>query len=411
MKTNILLTALFLTTSSFALNIDEAIEKAIENNYSLQKQNYILDEKNANVDLQYGAYHPKLDLSYNYVANKEAISTQKDYSSASATISYNLFNGFSDKYNIQSAVLEKQSTQYLVNAAKLDLIYATKTAYVNYLMSKKLIDTLEIAHKLYQQQYSDALHKFDQGLLAKNDLLQINTQLLQSKQDLQKATSDAKINRLKLSNILSGTLDENELIEDLPQINVVLENLDSSTLDQRSEILALEDVIDSLDASKKAAQGNYYPKVNSTLSYTKYGDNATLEVAPEAFEDQQTAMLNLSWNLYNGQKDLAQTKIIQSKKMQYNSDLQDLKLAIQLQYETAREQYNVANLNLETATIALEQADENYKIVNNRFQEGLSSTTDLLNANYLLSQSKQNFDNAYYNKYLSYSALKRILAK
>lgn len=410
MKKHLLLIAL-ISTSSFALTLDEAISKALENNNNYKKQSYILEEKQANYDLTTSAYHPKLDLSYNYVANKEAISTQKDYSSASAIISYNLFNGFADKYNIQSAQLQEKSMQHTLNAAKFDLIFNTKQLYIQYLSNKKLVDTMKLAYDLYNQQYSDALHKYDQGLLSKNDLLHINTQLLQAQQNLQQAQSNSVINRLQLQNFMGVTLNKDEVIEDISQNTISLEEFDQTLLDNRSELLAMQEQLSSIEATKKANDGNYYPKINTQVSYTKFGDNAQLDVSPEAFEDQQTATINLSWNLYNGFKDQSQEKILLSKKKQLNADFDDLKLSIKLQYETAMQQYNVAKLNLETATIALEQADENYKIVNNRFQEGLSSATDLLDANYLLSQAKQNFDNAYYNKYLSYASLQRIFEK
>ena len=47
------------------------------------------------------------------------------------------------------------------------------------------------------------------------------------------------------------------------------------------------------------------------------------------------------------------------------------------------------------------QAKENYNIVKSRFDEGVSSSTDLIDANYLLTQAKQNFYKAYFDKYIS----------
>jgi outer membrane protein TolC len=71
----------------------------------------------------------------------------------------------------------------------------------------------------------------------------------------------------------------------------------------------------------------------------------------------------------------------------------------------------VAKANFETSKLALDQSKENYEIVKNRFKEGLSDNTDLIDANYLLSAAKQNYYKAYYDKYISIETLNRVLEK
>ena len=81
---------------------------------------------------------------------------------------------------------------------------------------------------------------------------------------------------------------------------------------------------------------------------------------------------------------------------------------INLQFENAKSNLEVATDNLETSRLALLQAQENYEIVKNRFNEGISTTTDLTDANYLLTQAKQGYNRAYFDKYLAISTLDRI---
>ena len=79
--------------------------------------------------------------------------------------------------------------------------------------------------------------------------------------------------------------------------------------------------------------------------------------------------------------------------------------------ENAKSNLKVANENLETSKLALLQANENYAIVKNRFDEGISTSTDLTDANYLLTQAKQGYNRAYFDKYLAISTLDRIFEK
>lgn len=410
MKRNILkvLPVFLLGANVYALNIDEAVKISIENNNSFKKQSYIYEEARENVNLSKGAFNPKFDLSYNYEANEEATANGKDSSNASAVISYNLFNGLKDKYTLDSSKSLSQSSKFNLRAKKFDVIYSTQQAYINYLKSLKNIETRENAFKLLEQQYKDSQNRFNQGLLARNDLLQVNAQMLQEKQNLSRAKADSAISKHELNNVLGGTLDMKENIEDLNKEGLFEANYNIDDLDNRSEIQAIKKSIESIKNQKSANNGNYLPSADLNLSYTKYGDNASLSVDDDKTDDQKSAMINLKWNLYNGGIDESQSIIFQKRIMQANEDLSEVKLSINLQYQRAIEEFDVSKLNYETATISLEQSSENYKIVNNRFKEGISTSTDLINANFLLSSAKQSFDEAFYDRFLAKAALERI---
>ncbi|RXK11641.1 hypothetical protein CP965_12785 [Halarcobacter mediterraneus] len=414
MKKNIikLLPLAFFTVNIYALNLDEAIKLGLENNNSYKKQQYIYDEAKENVVKSRGNFLPTLDLSYTYNANKEDLGDGKDNANASAIISYSLFNGLQDKYNLEASKDSEKSSKYTLEATKHDLVYNIKARYISYLKSIKNIETLNNAYKLLQKQYEDSLNKFEQGLLAKNDLLQVNAQMLQAKQNLARAKADSKIAWYDLKNILGGTLSKEEKIEDLERINTFESIFNEEELYLRSEVKSLKKSIEALGNQKDAnTYGSNLPKVSLDLKYTKLGEDASLNVNESEIENQSTATVNFKWNLYNGGKDKSETIILQKKISQAKEDLESLKLDIKLQYEKALEEYEVSKLNYETAVVSLEQSEENYKIVNNRFKEGISTTTDLINANFLLSQAKQSFDSAYYDRFLAKASLYRIFEK
>lgn len=402
----------FVGLNLYALDINEAVEISLLNNNNLKQQQYIYDESKESINISKSSYQPKLDLSYQYNANKENLNAYgKDNSNASAVLSYNLFNGLKDMYNIQSSKKLANTSMYNYQASKHDLIYSVKQNYISYLKTLKDIDTKNNAFKLLEQQYKDSENKFEQGLLARNDLLQVNAQMLQAKQDLARAKANSKIARYKLKNILGGALEDSEKINDLQKESIKLTDYNEEELNNRSEIKAIKMTIESLVNQKKANKGNFMPSADVNLTYTKYGDDAFLSEDSSFADSQQSATINLKWNIFNGGKDSSQDVIYQKRVLQTKEVLEDLKLSIKLQYEQAVEEYSVSQLNFQTAKVSLEQAKENYKIVNNRFKEGLSSSTDLINANFLLSSAKQSFDSAYYDRFLAKASLDRIFEK
>jgi len=406
MKSKIVSALLVTVVSSYAIDINEAVKISIENNYSLKQQQYILDESELNLDASYSGYQPKVDLKYNYTSRDETISGQlKKDSTVSAVISYNLFNGFMDKYNIDAKENLFKSSKYTFQAARQDLILEVKKSYIDYLLKQKNSQTSTEALKSFEKQFKDSSNFFNQGLIAKNELLEVEVQMLQATQDLQNAKTSEKISKYKLENVLGV-----KITEEVESIQLD-ENIkfDKNNIENRSEIKALELVSASFKNMAKSNQGGYYPKIDASFSVNKYGEDTSPHDREGYPNSQNIGTVNLNWNLYNGNQDNTSVMINRKKAKQSMMQLEDLKQEIELQYENAKEQLEVSKLNLKTASKALETSKLNYEIVVDKVQEGLSSNKDLIDANYLLTQSKQNYFSAYYNRYLAIATLQRIL--
>ena len=168
--------------------------------------------------------------------------------------------------------------------------------------------------------------------------------------------------------------------------------------------------LNSIKELEKSAKSGYYPKVDASVSHNQYFDEVSKKIENKE-ENQNVANVTATWNLYNGGYDSSLTTIYKTKYLSSKALLEKTKLDIKLQYENAKSNYEVAIDNLETSKLALLQAQENYSIVKNRFDEGISTSTDLTDANYLLTQAKHGFNRAYFDKYLAISTLDRIVEK
>lgn len=409
MKNKIVL-SLILSANLFALDIQMAVDTALKNNFSLKEQSYIVDENQANLDKSYSAYKPKLDVSYTYNDRNKLIANQIDKDSTlSAKVSYNLFNGLSDKYNIQSFDDLFKSSKLTYEGKKQDIILDTKKAYINYLLKQKQTQTMLEAYKSYQTQYNDSTNLFNQGLIAKNDLLEVEVEMLQAKQNVQSAKSDEIIAKDELANVLGTDIAKDENIVELEESNDKDMIYNEDKVLNRSEIKALELVAQNYKNKLKSTYGTYVPKVDASLSYNKYGDDENPSGRDGYPSSQKVGTISVNWNLYNGGSDSYNGVIYNKKIRQTLMQLEDLKLQIELQYKKAIEQYNVSKFNFDTASKALESSKLNYEIVRDKLQEGLSTNKDLIDANYLLTQSKQNYFNAYYNKYLAIATIQRVI--
>ncbi len=409
-KITLISLAATLTTSLWALTLDEAINIAVENNYNLQEQNYILEESKENIELKRASLMPNVDLSYSYNDRDKASSSQtKKDSTATAKLSYNLFNGFKDIKSMQSAKFLAKSSSFTLNAKTQDIVLNTKSTYINLLDQHKNLATTQDAYKLFEKQYEDAKIRFEQGLLAKNDLLQVNVNMLDAKQDVMTAKKDYQVARLELSNLLGGKDLSNVGIDEIHIKELALDKHSLEDLESRSELEALKMNIESMNALVDTQKADFYPSVDTSYSYSQFGNDMSPDGRGSYPDNQNVGTISASWNLYEGGADASQIKIYLSQKRQVLAQLDRTRLDIKLQYETALLDLDVAKQNYETSKLSLEQAKENYNIVESRYKEGLSSTTDLIDANYLLSKAKQRYSKSYYDKFLAVATLKRVL--
>lgn len=401
----------FLAVNLNALTLNEAVDIALKNNFDIQSKNYDYIESGENVKLNNSNYLPKLDAIYGFTNTNEAnVGFESDEAVASLKLSYNLFNGFKDSASKESAIYLSESSKYVLNATKQDIVLNTKMAYINYLDKQNALETYKSAYTLFQEQFEDSQNRYNQGLIAKNDLLQVQVNMSSAKQNVVKAQGDLKVAIFQLSNILGGKNLEKENIEKLADQNSQSLVYDEKLLENRSEIQALKMNLESIKELEKAAKSGYYPKVDASVSHNQYFDEVSKKIENKE-ENQNIANITATWNLYNGGYDSSLTTIYKTKYLSSKALLEKTKLDIKLQYENAKSNLQVAIDNLETSKLALLQATENYSIVKNGFDEGISTSTDLTDANYLLTQAKQGFNRAYFDKYLAISTLDRIVEK
>lgn len=396
-----------------ALNLEEAIDIALKSNLTIKSSEYDFLETKEIINSYNSAFKPRLNLGYSYEnRNRPNITQESEFGVLSLQASYNLFNGFSDSANIDYAKYLSKSSKYSLEATKFDTILNVKTAYINYLNAKNALKTYESSYKLYQEQYKDSKNRYEQGLIAKNDLLQVQVLMSTAKQNIASAKGTLNTTKYILSNYLGGKNLKNEVIEDIDEKALKINTYEIKELKNRSEIKALEMTLESIKKQKIVKKSSYYPKINATYSYNHYFDTFTLKkLDAPAKKHQNIAGLSANWNIYSGGYNDSQVNIIKTRYLKAKTQLEDTKLKINLQYETAKSNLEVAIENLKTAKVSLLQSKENYTIVKNRFNEGIATSTELTDANFLLTQATQGYNRAYFNKFLAIATLDRIFEK
>ena len=399
--------------SLFALDINEAIERAIQNNPTLKEKRLLFQASKEDTNAAWSGFKPTLDLSYGYSQFSQKNFVGSDSASnADAALRYNLFNGFSDKYNLKASVENENIAEFTHDATKADLKLQVYLAYINYLRSQQQIIVAQDTIKLLEQQLKDAKNFFEQGLFAKNDYLQVDVELSSAQQALLNSKRNVKIAFYNLKRLLGSELQHDEIIENISreQKEIFTAVLKEKMLENRSELKVLGAQKRALSYSYEAAASNYYPKVDAEAKYQVAG----VDPIPDGgrtfqIHDQSTATLNLSWNLYQGGADEAKRASLLHQESASNERINALYLELDFQLEEAMQAYELAQNQIKVSAKALEQAKENFRITKNQFDANIANTSLMLDAQRFLAFTQVDYYTAYFALYDAMGKIERVI--
>lgn len=250
--------------------------------------------------------------------------------------------------------------------------------YVNLYKAQKTVEVLNENYKSAQQRVKDFTELEKNEIVPKNDLLKTQLQLSKIQLSLDQANSDLNVVNYQLTNLLK--LNPNTKIEikesDLTSFEITSIPTDENpALENRKDLEALRFQEKASLANIKVARSGYYPSLSLIGGYTTLDLKNVVTV--------QNAMnfgIGLSYNISDIFKNGTEVKVAKSKAEEIQNSEMMLTDYIKIQVQKALEDYDLAVKQNLVYTQAVEQATENYRIIKDKYDNGLSDTNDLLEA-------------------------------
>ena len=376
---------LALIASAWAMSVHEVIAIALENNPTIEQQEQLLESTRYHTKSMTGAFYPTLELGYRVYRLQKGAANRNNTNGNEANLAlrYNLFRGFADYHNRKNAQSIENAQQYRLQASKQELILAIKTLYIALLQQKEQLLVFEDSIKLLEQQLKETSEFFRVGLVAKNNVLQVEVSLASAKQNYLAAKSELAYLQKDLEHYAGRALLVEELQEvqfQIPEMN--LQELESMMLANRSELKALEHEHNAQYHTLQSANGAYLPSVELV------GEKTFATTADR--DDQVVGRIELSLNLFEGFSSYYAAQRERANMLALGAQIAELRQQLQLQLFQAHESYTLALSAYKVAQEALIQAEENYRIVSNRYKERVETTSHLIDAELLLTQARTN---------------------
>jgi outer membrane protein TolC len=331
-----------------------------------------------------------------------------------ASLSETIFAGGKYKY-------ARQSTDLLVQVAKLDvekdkdqISYDVIEAYYNLykvLQSKKVVDQ---NLKTIDAQIKQSQRFFEQGLVTKNDVLRFQLQRANVELNGIDLESNRKIVNYNLD-ILLG-LDENTQLN-IAQITDADKNVGplagylDTALTTRQELKQYDLRTQVAETNIKSIHANQLPTLAASVAGYYVDVNASPLPKNGQYITPLTAGLTLSWNfgsLWTNKNKISEARIQRDQTViGKNITADNVKNEVNRNYQT----YMTAINKIKLLQTSIEQAGENNKILESKYQSNVASATDRADAETLLYQAQINLELAKADAGLAYYTLLKSTGK
>lgn len=286
--------------------------------------------------------------------------------------------------------------------ARQEMILAVRQAYFRVLEARRISAVVEDSIRVVERQLEVARDFFEQGLVAKTDVLSIEVQLARRHQERIEAANNVALATSALNRLMSVDVTRATEIVDVMELPPWADDypavLDRALRD-RPDLAALRERIAAARAEVEAAKAEYAPGIFAFGSLNASSDSILQN------SEWATAGAGIRWNLFDGWATEARNRRAKRElriaEDELGGRLEDAALDVRravLDVRSATERVPVAKKSVSLA-------EANLRVIRDQYGEGLVSSTDLLVEEERLAHARVSYFRALYDAHEGYARL------
>lgn len=420
----------FAADNATLLTLDRAVEIALAQNPGFSAAGLGIQQAEHRRKAARADFLPKLKTTYSYTHLSDPPEVKmpstrlvplgslndtigSDFSLFSVKAVQPLFTG-GEIYNAyQLEKLGVDIARLKNDTARNDLVCSVKAAYFTVLKAQKLLEVARQAVAQIASHEKTARELFDQEMIAKNELLEAQVRLAQAEQDQVRAEQSVELAQAALNSLLHQDVNAPMALADISraeQLMLTLAESQALALERRPLIRRLDTTIRQAQTGVRLARGTYFPKLFFVSAYNRLGDHAATETMKYLDANTWSLTVNMDWTFFEwGKKSNVvgeqRVKLLESREIK--KEIVD-KVLLQVKDAWLRSRENWKNIGV--SRTAISRAEENFRIYQNRFNQQMSTTTDVLDAQTLLTHARSNYNNSLYDYFISLALLENAVA-
>jgi outer membrane protein len=311
---------------------------------------------------------------------------------ARATVQQPLFTGWRLRSMADNASYQAEASHRDLDRDRAELIYGIKAAYWN------LFQAMEVKRLADENVTRISAHLTDidnlsrQGLATNNEVLKVRVQLSNATILQSDAENAVRIATLSFNSTIGIDLDSDVVLtspltsteKDFPELQKLL----VTAVARRPDVQAMEWRLKASDVGITAARAGWLPQVFLTGNYYYARPNSRIFPAKDEFKDTWDIGLSLQFDLWNNLTALHQTNAAEAQYEEMKDALATMKDGITLEVTQSALNFHQAKQRIRLSQLGVEQANENYRVTAEKFKAGLTTNSELLDAEVSLLQAK-----------------------
>jgi outer membrane protein len=391
------------------LSLNDCIKIAISVSKELDLITLEEKEKSLAVSVSKKNLYPSFGLQHSYTNQPSSMFSKANYYSAQLSVQQSLYKGKALVTGIIINKLELEKTQLSYEQTLQQLRYSIIDAYFNLLRANNLKLEAKQAVTRLERHLEDARSFFEVGLIPENDLLASEVQLAQGQQNLFASENNARLSETILNLKLNREIDQPINIKDNQDNEpeqIEWEIIIKKAFDNRISIKQGKITIEQAEHNLTIIKSAYLPSINIGTIYQKQGDDLLMNSYSLGPSEQTILKLTVSWRFWSWKQDQDKSAIAEKQIAMAKLHLARIKDAVIIEVRKAYLDVLQAQQNISVTRKTIKQAQENFRINQDRYQEQLTTSTAVLDAQTLLTSARTNHFSAIYDYQISKARLK-----
>jgi len=398
---------IFADSSSMNLNLEKSIQIALENNIGYKITESMVDVSQAQIKEVEGAKKLNMKIQGGILQVSETLDEEDmeagDYSDLfsltpmvpiiSISATKIIYSGGKIESLIDQAEANKQISLNDLEKEKQKIIYKVTEAYYQVLQTEGIERVSAQAVKQMQAHLKSSEALLKEGMIAPIDLNQIKSQLSNLEHNLIKAENGHKLTMYNLNSIIWIDLNtelvlENNLSYEPCEIN--LEQALIQAKENRPEIMNIAQQRRIMEEMVDVAKSNRRPQVIFSAESGIIG---------------WQAMIVAEYSFLDGGVNKAKIDQAEINLAQVDQGEQQVQQLIEFEVRSAYLNMKEAEKLIKVAEEGIKNSQESFRIAQVRYNEGIATNTEVIDAQSTLIEAETNHLNALYDYNINRAAL------
>lgn len=392
------------------LNLEKAVHLALTNNSGVKISKAELAAAQAQKDQAKGARWGSFSAThYSGRYEKYQIASTVDgvgnTHTNAVSMSLPIYSGGKLEANIDKAAKNLEAYKYGMEGSYETAEYNATKGYYDVLNASNSVALCTETVDRLAEHLKNTEAQFNVGVVAKVDVLTSQVNLADAQQSLTKAQNSYDYAVAALNNVIGlpqhTKLNLSEGLE-YKEYNNTLDNCITYAMANNPSVHQAELAVDMAKASQRVANAGNIPQVSLAAE-----NDWSKDTFPGSDKDSWALGVNVSWNFWDygvtaAKVAEAKANVINAQET-YRQTSDAIRLSVRNNYLSLRE----AEKRIGTSSVSVAEAEEAYRIAVIRYQAGVGTNTDVIDASVYLTTAKNNYITALYDYNTSLAALKQ----